>query len=201
MLANHAHHICVSRKEQVVRSRQSSEVSHQWLKWKTWNLWKPGIHSSVLSAHQKPLLSDHVVSWAKKFLNIVELKFQVMSIRLWGSYKIEVEGSIKHTIFLQNINFAFSKMQEAVDEDASLANGQVALLTHGRRSDFIFSSLQLSLIGSANTMLATRECCSLSNISVLAQTLYCSFSSGIYSSTAEKYKQNFAKGTGVTKGR
>lgn len=166
MLANHAHHICVSRKEQVVRSHQSSEVSHQWLKWKTWNLWKPGIHSSVLSAHQKPLLSDHVVSWAKKFLNIVELKFQVMSIRLWGSYKIEVEGSNKHTIFLQNINFAFPKMQEAVDEDASLANGQLALLTHGRRSDFIFSSLQLSLIGSANTMLATRECCSLSNISV-----------------------------------
>lgn len=42
-------------------------------------------------------------------------------------YKIEDEDSNKNITFLQNVNFAFSKIQEAMDEEASPVNEQVAL--------------------------------------------------------------------------
>lgn len=41
--------------------------------------------------------------------------------------KIEVGDSNKYTTFLGNISSAFSKMQEAMEEESPLVNGQAAL--------------------------------------------------------------------------
>ena len=172
--------------------------------WKTRNLWKPGIHSTILSAHQKAVVRpcfslskvisqhcrvrissyEHVMGQYFKYA--FEKCFCTLKNWSWRQWQIHHLPWEHQFCILQNAGSNGGRGSTCKWASGPLTHSEVFRFTsHPQRP--------------TNTILTARGCCSLSNTSARVQPFNCFFF--IWNLQLKYLSKNFAQGTRITKER